>query len=101
MIDGTDTPFAGLREETVRKCESVDQLLAEAEERTRAFNEKVEEVCSRMLEQCKMCDHYSECGPFFDGWKLRPGSRNMEYVCFDYKERAENARCSCSENPNS
>ena len=101
MIDRIVTPFAGLSEETVRKCESVDRLLAEAEERTRAFNEKVEEVCRRMLEQCKRCEHYSECGPFFDGWKLRTVSRNMDYVCFEYKERAESEDCSCSEKPNS
>lgn len=101
MIDRIETPFAGLREETVRKCESVDRLLEEAEERSRVFNEKVEEVCRRMLEQCKRCEHYSECGPFFDRWALRRGSRNMDYVCFEYKERAENASCSCSEIPNS
>ena len=94
-----ETPFAGLREETVRKCESVDRFIAEAEERSRAFNEKVEEVCRRMLEQCKTCEHYSERGLFCDRWKFRPGY--MDYVCFEYKERAENARCSCSEIQNS
>ena len=99
MIDRIVTPFAGLSEEAVRKCESVDRFLAEAEERTRAFNEKVEEVCRRMLEQCKRCEHYSECGPFCDKWEFRPGY--MDYVCFKYEERAENARCGCSEKPNS
>lgn len=99
MIDRIVTPFAGLSEETVRKCESADRFLAEAEERSRAFNEKVEEVCRRMLEKCKTCRHYSERGLFCDKWEFRPGY--MDYVCFKYEERAENACSNCSEKQNS